>query len=164
MIKPIHEYVNTLISAKRYDIMNEATSFDKYGNYITNYSIDGVKITISIYKGKPTIEEIKSEFLPKLDDDIKVLKSEWDKVIEKVAQEHFNYVKDCGRENYIKKYDTFEKNKKAIKLSVVHYDNDNRFSLVFNSDVARADGHSIFVDEVYIINGHVKVSYVTFEG
>ena len=163
-MRPINEYVSTLINAKRYEIMNEALNFDKHGNYITKYSIDGIKITISIYKGKPTEEEIKSNFLPKLAIDIKILKAEWDNVIENVAQEHFNYVKDCGRENYIKKYDTLEKNKKAIRLSAAHYDDDNRFSLVFDSDAARADGHSIFVDEVYIINDHVKVSHVTFEG
>ena len=68
MIKPIHEYVNTLISAKRYDIMNENSEYKINKRYINTT----IKNTIKEIQTNPenfitptdkqTIERVKKEY------------------------------------------------------------------------------------------------------
>ena len=182
-IQIVNEFAETLIKARRYDIMNETVKItshdDKYGSGVSNIKFKGKEIHISGRKGDTIEDNYKTaEFL---EEDKNLLEKLWSEVIEKVANEQLDYVNTIMKSsngesiyNFYKKYQTLEANKKSLNLSsIVYYGRRTNkgntfalFSLVFNSAVAAKDGHSIFVDTcaINLDTKTLRISYVTFEG
>lgn len=181
-IQIVNEFAETLIKARRYDIMNESVKItshdDKYGNGVSNIKFKGKDIHISGKKGDTIDDNYKTaEFL---EEDKSLLEKLWSEVIEAVAKEQLDYVNSViessnneAVSNFYKKYQSLEANKKSLNLSSIFYSGrrSNKgntfalFSLVFNSAVAAKDGHSIFVDTcaINLNTKSLRVYYVTFE-
>ena len=157
-------------------IVNEAVKVydpDKWGDSKTNKKFKGISVGIRNRKG--STKEDNENIAYTLEEDLKILEKNWNNILDKVAEEQQNYIdmsKDAGSDDkFYSKYNTIEKNKKSLKLSVVDYFGRREkkyisFSLVFHSPVADRDNHSIFVDEVIIDieTNKLTIPYITFEG
>ena len=107
MIKPIHEYVNTLISAKRYDIMNEGLFGKKNKPEIimSGITFKGKEIKIKTYH-KNDISEEKE----KIKETINIVEKELEYLKKYTADTIFDFDEEYDNKNYIEKIKSTFKN------------------------------------------------------
>ena len=165
MIKPINEYVNTLISAKRYEIMNEAkiksiekSKYSKHFRFTTDKSIGGIPVIICVsgddeIKANKKIEEEK--YLENLDHCFNILKSNFSKI----EKDTFDYLYSLAEDWEMNKNDI----KKLAHLDYIEYSQYGEkkyFDIWYNSknhgDRDKFFGNHSVETVVYIIDNKIS--------
>lgn len=153
-----------------------------YGNSLMNYmSLNEASLTS--FKGKKIdySKDLKNAEEEKIMKDcISAVQKDYDKILTHIAEFHKDYVDTCYKNTpdndrnkqyrkMLEKYDTVEKNKKALKIMNVNagvFENGSAFlELVFDSEVIEKDEHSCFA-VIHYKNGKINIDdiEVSFEG
>ena len=154
MIKPINEYVNTLISSRRYDIMNEAKIISKKnpggcGYPCTDIKFRGVNISIREYKGVNMEEQITG-----LEKDFPLIKSQF---LSKFKQVFIPWVigkddiSDHDVINGLKLYDIEYHYSKAYNESEFEF----CYSTITNSNLEKILGNTAIGFNIEIVSGKI---------